>query len=56
MIDKEIEATRKLIELDSEHLEQIRQNIALDKQKAASFGITFDSETGHINNYDEIIQ
>jgi hypothetical protein len=45
-----------LISLENDHLDQIKENIKLDKAKAAQFGITFDEQTGHINNYDEIIK
>lgn len=54
-IDKEIAALQKLNELDSQHLKQIREKLALDKKAASDKGITFDIN-GRINNYDEIIQ
>lgn len=54
-MNKEIEATKTLIELNKQHIKEIRENLKLDKERAASFGVTFN-EQGLINNYDEIIQ
>ena len=55
-MEAEIEATRELIALNEIYLDEIRQNLALDKQTAKSFGIEFDDSTGLITNYDEIIR
>ena len=55
MMDKEIEATKTLIDLNKQHIKEIRENLKLDKERASGFGVTFD-ENGLINNYDEIIQ
>lgn len=55
MMDKEIEATKTLIDLNKQHIKEIRENLKLDKERAKSYGITFD-KNGLINNFDEIIQ
>ena len=54
-IDKEIAALKKMNELDNQHLEQIREKLAVDKQLAQIYGVTFD-EFGRINNYEEVIK
>lgn len=54
-IDKEIAALTELNKLDSQHLNQIKEQLALDKQKLANYGATFD-EYGNLNNYDELMK
>ena len=55
-MEAEIEATRELIALNEIYLDEIRDNLALDKAKARSFGIEIDDESGLITNYEKIIR